>query len=60
MGCKFSISIVHPLKKTPEKQLKKKLSNPDDIDVKIDDSSDNDSYTTLYIDTPPDSSRKRV
>jgi len=62
MGCKFSISIVHPSNKSPtsktlkipESPIFEKKTIPDEPD------SDSDSYNTLYIDTPPDSEKKRV
>ena len=64
MGCKLSISVVHPLQKSPKYIKKKKRDSPNlkesQIQLDIPDDSDCDSYQTLYIDTPPDSERKRV
>lgn len=62
MGCKFSISIVHPSNKSPTSKSLKIQQSPI-FEKKIipeDPESDSDSYNTLYIDTPPDSERKRV
>jgi len=64
MGCKLSISVVHPSKspKSPKRKSSKDIpESPIFIKNKTPDvDSDSDSYTTLYIDTPPDSERKRV
>ena len=59
MGCKLSISVVHPHKSPksskdiPDSPIFSSKTIPD-VD------SDSDSYTTLYIDTPPDSERTHV
>ena len=64
MGCKLSVSVVHPLrspKYNAKSNAKKPVKNPaksDDIELSV--ASDSDSYQTLYIDTPPDSERKYI
>ena len=62
MGCKFSISIVHPTNKSPKSKTLKIPQSPifEKKNSQKDYESDSDSYDTLYIDTPPDSERKRV
>ena len=62
MGCKFSISIVHPTNKSPTSKTLKIPQSPifEKKNIEKEIESDSDSYDTLYIDTPPDSEKKRV
>ena len=62
MGCKLSISVVHPHKSPKSPKSSKDIPESPIFSNKTmpDVDSDSDSYTTLYIDTPPDSERTHV
>ena len=56
MGCKLSISVVHPSKSPKVKSIKEFPNSPImHSDVKKCIPVDEDSYQTVNIDTPPDS-----
>ena len=57
MGCKLSISVVHPSKSPIAKSIKEFPTSPiidSNVKKSIPD-EDEDSYQTVHIDTPPDS-----
>lgn len=64
MGCKLSISVVHPSKSPKSSGAKSSKDIPESpifMKNKIPDvDSDADSYTTIMLDTPPDSDRTYV
>lgn len=58
MGCKLSISVVHPSKSPKNKTIKEIPVSPIiDSNVKKQVAPDDDSYETIELDTPPDSAR---
>lgn len=61
MGCKLSIRVQPFSPKYVHKKKRNTIRKTNDIQINIPTDSDSDSsYQTLYIDTPPDSERKRV
>ena len=58
MGCKLSISVVHPSKSPKNKTIKEIPVSPIiDSNVKKQVAPDDYSYETIELDTPPDSAR---
>lgn len=58
MGCKLSVSVVHPYK-SPLSSKKRPIESPI-FNSEKHVASDDDSYVTINLDTPPDSTRKKV